>query len=250
MSIELMSTVFRLPQTVSATDKILLLALTDFANSEGNSVYPSVDTLSERTSLTTRCIKSRMAGWRESGLLLVVESSTNKHPFKYQINVEELKSLGCMTFTPTANGGECGSPLGVNTVHPKHDSRGEYGSPNPPSTSSIHHSSTIGEHATTRKKETFNLPEWLVSLDGFSSDLWDAWMDTRKKHRATNSTTAISLLIKKLSSRRDDAVAAIEMAVEYGWRGIEWEWFDNRRQPFGRDVAHGERPSLGNGGAK
>jgi len=104
-----------------------------------------------------------------------------------------------MTFTPTANGGECGSPLGVNTVHPKHDSRGEYGSPNPPSTSSIHHSSTIGEHATTRKKETFNLPEWLVSLDGFR--------ETHEKLRrgANYGEIAVNLLkfMRKRKERND-----------------------------------------------
>lgn len=75
-----------------------------------------------------------------------------------------------------------------------------------------------------------SLPEWLKASNGMSFALWQTWMATRSKKRAQNTEHAIGLLIRKLDQRKEDAVALIEMAVERGWQGIEWEWFDNSRK--------------------
>jgi hypothetical protein len=54
-------------------------------------------------------------------------------------------------------------------------------------------------------------------------------MDTRRRKRATTSGHAIGLLLAKLQRRPADAVAAIQLAVERGWQGFEWTWFDDAR---------------------
>jgi hypothetical protein len=74
-----------------------------------------------------------------------------------------------------------------------------------------------------------SLPVWLTSQDGFSQDLWGAWMDTRKKKRAATKGKAIELLLKRLAKRKSEAVKAVEMAVESGWTGFQWDWYDNRK---------------------
>lgn len=79
------------------------------------------------------------------------------------------------------------------------------------------------------------LPEWLTTTTGFSPDLWAAWMDTRRRKRASNTPHAIGLLIAKLEQRKHMAVEAIKTAVEAGWQGFEWAWFDDRRA--GRQAA-------------
>ncbi len=79
--------------------------------------------------------------------------------------------------------------------------------------------------------ERYILPEWLSKAEGFTQDLWGAWMDTRRKKRASNTPHAIGLLVRKLEQRKRDAVKAIQTAVEAGWTGFEWEWFDKRRGP-------------------
>lgn len=80
-----------------------------------------------------------------------------------------------------------------------------------------------------RKRVTLSLPEWLRSSEGFSAELWESWMDTRRKKRATNTPHAIGLLLRKLEQRPSDAVEAIRLAVEAGWQDFEWEWFDSRK---------------------
>jgi hypothetical protein len=78
-------------------------------------------------------------------------------------------------------------------------------------------------------KPSSALPDWLTSLPGFTPELWGAWMETRRKKRAATSGHAVTLLLRKLEQRPQDAVAAIETAVEAGWQGFEWAWFDDRR---------------------
>jgi hypothetical protein len=73
------------------------------------------------------------------------------------------------------------------------------------------------------------IPAWLAESPGYTPDLWAAWMDTRRRKRATTSGHAIGLLLAKLQKRPSDAVAAIQLAVERGWQGFEWAWFDDAR---------------------
>jgi hypothetical protein len=99
-----------------------------------------------------------------------------------------------------------------------------------------------GKGSGAGKPRSTTLPDWLTGLTGFTPDLWAAWMDTRRRKRASTTPHAIGLLLRKLEQRPGDAIAAITMAVEAGWQGFEWDWFDNRR--------NGNRSSmdLGTGG--
>jgi len=74
------------------------------------------------------------------------------------------------------------------------------------------------------------VPQWLRESPGWSDALWADWMATRRRKRASNSEHAIALLIRKLEERPDDAIKAIETALEAGWTGFEWTWFDDRRR--------------------
>jgi hypothetical protein len=86
------------------------------------------------------------------------------------------------------------------------------------------------------KSRSFALPDWLTSLPEWKPDLWDAWLDTRRRKRASNTPHALGLLVDKLAQRKGDAVAAIRTAVEAGWQGFEWAWFDGRKAGCGRDA--------------
>jgi hypothetical protein len=83
------------------------------------------------------------------------------------------------------------------------------------------------------------IPAWLAEAPGYTPDLWAAWMDTRRRKRATTSGHAIGLLLAKLQKRPSDAVAAIQLAVERGWQGFEWTWFDDARaRATGNQAGH------------
>jgi hypothetical protein len=68
----------------------------------------------------------------------------------------------------------------------------------------------------------------LTALPGWS-DAWTAFADHRRRKRAALTDRACDLIWRKLASRPADAVAALDMAIEAGWTGVEWDWYDRRR---------------------
>lgn len=73
-------------------DMLLLVALADHGADDGTRVYPSVNYLAWKTGLSERFIRERMAGWRESGALEVVNGETGGRgvTVMYRLNIEAL----------------------------------------------------------------------------------------------------------------------------------------------------------------
>lgn len=57
--------------------------------------------------------------------------------------------------------------------------------------------------------------------DSFFKDLWEGWLEVRRKLRAPNTDRALDLALKKLHSYPiDEAKRMVEQSIERGWRGI------------------------------
>lgn len=78
------------------------------------------------------------------------------------------------------------------------------------------------------RKKSFSIPSELQGQTGIA-EILEAFNDHRKKIKKPMSEHAKHLILKKLSKRPTDAVEALEMAIEAGWAGFEWEWFDKRK---------------------
>jgi len=59
-----------------------------------------------------------------------------------------------------------------------------------------------------------------------SPGIWAAWIDTRRRKRAAVGGSAIDLCLRKLSARQEQSGAYLALAVERGWIGVTWDWFD------------------------
>lgn len=89
MSIRLMARVFE--TNLPTTEKFVLLAMADYASESGESIFPSVETLSRKTSLDERTVQRAILSLVGKGFLDLVEpgggrSKTNE----YSINVGTL----------------------------------------------------------------------------------------------------------------------------------------------------------------
>ena len=102
MSVKLMSAIFETEfrdlqdnegnTTKAATAKLVLLALADHANDEGESAYPSIDRLAKKTALSPQTIRNTFDALKHNGIVFLVGSSkymTNN----YTINT---KSFPCL----------------------------------------------------------------------------------------------------------------------------------------------------------
>lgn len=68
----------------------------------------------------------------------------------------------------------------------------------------------------------------LFKIEGFAVE-WTAFKSHRKKLRKPLTDRAIELILGRLEERPHDAIAALQLAMERGWQGIEWSWFDKDR---------------------
>jgi hypothetical protein len=91
MSINLMSAVFSASELTS-TEKLVLLAMTDFANDDGLSIYPSIETLSKKTALAERTIQRVIQGLQERGIVeVIIQGNGRYHTNEYRIYKGKLK---------------------------------------------------------------------------------------------------------------------------------------------------------------
>ena len=102
MSVAVMGMVFRAP--LRPAEKLLALALADFANDAGASIYPSIKLLCVRTSLSERSIQRALEGLRRSGLLVQVRRARHHSAAEYQINVAKLRLRGDTVTGDTVTG--------------------------------------------------------------------------------------------------------------------------------------------------
>ena len=142
MSIALMSRVMDAPLG-NSTDKLVLLVLADYANNDGENVFPSIATVARRCDLSDRTVQlslKRMAGkkWISAAGQVRVSNGTVT---RYRIHAKNLPAMTGESGSPVKDvhpTGEGRSPLPVKDVHPT----GEGRSPNP---SLNHQKITISE---------------------------------------------------------------------------------------------------------
>lgn len=120
MSVRVMSIVFEADGGLTATQKLVLLALADHAADDGTSVYPSVKTISHKTNLAEGGVRKALRELRDSDLKLIkiTRHFTNRRPNQYTINVTRL--AGMKRVLPDDSQESWVSPHDTPTVTKKH----------------------------------------------------------------------------------------------------------------------------------
>ena len=76
-------------------------------------------------------------------------------------------------------------------------------------------------------KKLNDVPDCLKSIEGFPV-VWKHFQEHRKnKDKAKMTPYAESLILAKLAQRPDQAIHALQAAIENGWKSFKWEYFDN-----------------------
>ncbi len=96
MSILLMSKAFN-AKRLTSTQKLLLLALADHANDEGNHVYPGQSRLMLKTSMSRTTVRDTLKALYDIDILQVVREATPSSSTEYRINTVKLDELVNLT---------------------------------------------------------------------------------------------------------------------------------------------------------
>lgn len=86
--------------------------------------------------------------------------------------------------------------------------------------------SRVKDATVTREARVENTS--LSVIDGFTAE-WEHFKSHRKKMKKPLTDRAVELTLRKLEERPQEAIAALQLAMEKGWQSVEWSWFDNIR---------------------
>lgn len=98
MSIRLMSLIFE--SNLPTSEKIIMLAMADYASDSGESIFPSIATISRKTSLSESGVHNLIRSLLHKKYLILVGKGGGRKTNLYKINVELLTNEGCTTYTP------------------------------------------------------------------------------------------------------------------------------------------------------
>jgi hypothetical protein len=76
------------------TEKIVLLAMADYASDSGESIFPSVGTLARKTSLADRSVQRTITDLINYGYLMKVKTGGGRSTNRYSINIEKFRGDG------------------------------------------------------------------------------------------------------------------------------------------------------------
>jgi hypothetical protein len=187
MSIKLMSAVWE-RDDLTSTQKLVLLALADWANDEGL-CWPSVDRVALKASLTSRGVQKTIRALEEMQFLRKEEIKGRGNKYWVSIPMNDVHPR--TTFTPP-----------VSQVHPSPEPR----SPNTPKT-----------HQLTTKCIRAELPDWIPV------DAWNGWVEMRMLRKKPLTDRAYNQAISKLDKLRakgQDITEVLDRSTMNSWTDL------------------------------
>lgn len=74
------------------------------------------------------------------------------------------------------------------------------------------------------------IPDALILEEGFEKE-WDSFREHRQRLRKPMTLHACGLMLSTLSERPAKAAHGLKIAMEGGWTGFRWDWYDNALTP-------------------
>jgi hypothetical protein len=233
VSVALMTEAFK--AAVTSTKKLVLLALCDSANDQGE-CYPAMQTLAEKCSLSERATQSAVAELEREGYLrrelrrgraTVYWMTPAAGAPRTKCTPAPNAPQGCSTFTPA----DSAPP---QQVHPTPAAGAPAPADSAPRTitkPSLNQEPNTAPAAPTPPKPDDWLTAEVLAADGIDADLAASWL----AHRRTKKAKLTALAWRGFKAEADkagwDYGAAVIKAISRNWTGFEAAWVQEGRRP-------------------
>ncbi|WOB06531.1 helix-turn-helix domain-containing protein [Piscinibacter gummiphilus] len=256
MSIELMTLAWK--TALATTPKMVLLVMCDRADEEGGSLWPSIEYISRRSSVSERQVQRTLRELEEIGLLAVTGNAAGGKPGMtrhYGIKVPALREMARQATgakaSPLAqtNTGDTVSPLPAEAgdkATPVNRPTGVILSPvrvTPATETGDTHVTQSTTDPSEEKKEITGKPkkpakpvipnltlEELMA-DGLSEVVATEWLAHRLKSGGKLTPLAWGAIKKNVAAAGWSLDDAVTKAIYRGWQGIETAWLLRETNP-------------------
>jgi hypothetical protein len=204
----------------AGTDLLMLLALADFSDDQGNS-YPSVPTLAEKCRMKLRNANYILKALQTSGELQVRANEGPKGTNRYRIVLEALtgvqslagmqRSAGVQSTVATP-AMECTRPLQPIAPEP-----------------SLNRQEPSRRSARKRSTPSTALNEADLQREGVQAQHATDWIQVRKAKRSPLTPTAWAAFKREATKAGISVDAAVQFTVEAGWQGFKADWYSDRK---------------------
>lgn len=201
---------------IGGSEKLVMLAMADWCNDKGGSLYPSISAIAKKTCISESQARRVLHSLINKGYILVVGNSmggAQNMTRHYQIVLTRLTPSVDATPSTSATPSIHATPSAHAT--PSMDAT-------PPLapmrvTPSAHATQTIiNHHITTNKNlSVFLLPDWV------DKENWELWLKTRKGKKMLPEQ--MQAQIRKLEKWKDagmDFASSLEASAINGWTGL------------------------------
>ena len=227
MSIKVMTMVWDV-YPASGSELIAMLAMADWCDDRGGSLYPSMSAVAEKIRVSEKQARRIVQSIVERGFIRVVGNASGGKPGttkQFQIEVGKLRELVLMkdkvatapaSVTPPIHGSPT-PPMGVRD--PSHGCL---------ETPPTHGSLTVIEPSIEPSKGEKPAQAQATHLD-VPTDLLNDFLALRKEKKAGPLTkTAIAGLQREADKAGISLEAAVTACCEYGWQGFNAGWYVDR----------------------
>lgn len=189
---------------IGGSEKLVMLAMADWCNDKGGSLYPSISAIAKKTCTSESQARRVIHSLINKGYILVVGNSmggAQNMTRHYQIVLARLTpsvdATPCIDATPSAGATPPLAPMRV--------------------TPSAHATQTIINHHISTNKNlcVFSLPEWI------DKEHWELWIKTRKgKKMIAEQMMAQVKKLEKWKNAGMDYASALENSAINGYTGL------------------------------
>lgn len=212
-----MTAVWRL-ETLSPTQKLVLLSLADNANDQGE-CYPSMAQIARRTCLTDRAVRSAVRSLEEAGIVRSCARSGTSTVYFLSIPTIEPES------TPR------------NVVPPRKDIPPRIDVPPTPEPDSAPPRNVVPPtperpSAKPSLNRQLNRQGTVNRPDGVPETVWSDFLSIRKAKRSPMTQTALDGIDREARRAGMTLAQALAMCCQRGWQGFNADWLETARRAF------------------
>ena len=223
---------------LNQTEKIIMLALADYANEAGE-CFPSIQALVKKCSITDRAIQKTLIKLIEKNLLKIIKRNARSSIYFLSMDNIILHKIDGEIISSDNQGDGQKSDIHIpNDVHPERRSPRTTFTTTPndvlldpePRSPIITNESSIESSVFKKTKEKKEIVE-IQRPDNVDEQIWQDFLKVRKSKRAPLTQTALKGIEKEAVKAGVGLEEALNVCCQRNWVGFRAEWLNELKTP-------------------